>query len=281
LCTLLLAGVSRLAHRRLLPGAADAAAMVAFSPELTPTRPWQRHIAAETILPPVAPDYRALHPLLVERNSSLDNFYAALWRTESHEPGAITRILHYGDSPTTADLITGDSRQLLQSRYGDAGHGFTLIGKPWAWYEHRGVELSGRGWQMDPGTRWDMRNGLFGLGGVLFTGSTGAFSRVTLRDPGQTRLEVWYLREPGGGSLEVTAGGRPIGEIATAADTRTPGYSRFDLAPGASTMEFAVTGPVRLFGITVEKPRAGVVYDSIGLNGETISMPALIFNESH
>ena len=30
-------------------------------------------------------------------------------------------ILHYGDSPTTADLITGDVRDLLQQRFGDAG----------------------------------------------------------------------------------------------------------------------------------------------------------------
>ena len=107
--------------------------------------------------------------MLDDRNGGLDHFYAALWRTERGVPMAITRILHYGDSPTTADLITGDTRQLLQKRFGDAGHGFTLIGKPWAWYEHRGVELSSHGWQMDPGTRWDLRNGLFGLGGVAFS----------------------------------------------------------------------------------------------------------------
>ena len=33
---------------------------------------------------------------------NMSPFYEALWRTEKKEPGAVTRILHYGDSPTTA-----------------------------------------------------------------------------------------------------------------------------------------------------------------------------------
>ena len=223
----------------------------------------------------------AIRPTLDDRNGALDYFYAALWRTERGAPMAITRILHYGDSPTTADLITGDTRQLLQKRFGDAGHGFTLIGKPWAWYEHRGVELSSHGWRMDPGTRWDLRNGLFGLGGVAFSGGTGAYSRVTLRDPTQTCLEVWFLHQPDGGTIAISSAGQPIGSIATAAPSRTPGFASFELRPGTAALEFSAEGPVRLFGITLEKRKTGVVYDSIGLNGASISVPALLFNESH
>ncbi|MFN7543065.1 MAG: hypothetical protein ACK5TN_09760, partial [Acidobacteriota bacterium] len=48
------------------------------------------------------------------------------------QPGARLRLAHSGDSPTTADLITADIRALLQKRFGDAGHGFYLIDKPWA-----------------------------------------------------------------------------------------------------------------------------------------------------
>jgi lysophospholipase L1-like esterase len=194
---------------------------------------------------------------------------------------AITRILHYGDSPTTADLITGDTRQLLQKRFGDAGHGFTLIGKPWAWYGHRGVELSSHGWQMDPGTRFDLRNGLFGLGGVVFSGHTSAYSRVTLRDPNQSRLEVWFLRQPDGGSIAISSAGQTIGSIDTDASTRAAGFARFELPPGTGTLDFTAEGSVRLFGITLEKRKTGVVYDSVGLNGASVSVPALIFNESH
>ena len=55
--------------------------------------------------------------------------YAALYNAERRQPGARVRILHYGDSPTTADLITADVRTLLQDRFGDAGHGVHLIAK--------------------------------------------------------------------------------------------------------------------------------------------------------
>ncbi len=199
---------------------------------LTPLRPWplQQHPTPE----PPAPvrTGAALPRYLLDDDGSLDNFYAALWRTERGEPMAITRILHYGDSPTTADLITGATRaSSMQKRFGDAGHGFTLIGKPWAWYEHRGVQLSSRGWQMDPGTRWDLRNGLFGLGGVAFSASTEAYSHVTLRDPTETRLEVWFLRQPDGGTVSVSCEGQPLGVIATNAPSRAAGFARFNLPP--------------------------------------------------
>jgi lysophospholipase L1-like esterase len=280
---LMLFALSRAVHGVEAPSPLAAAEIVEFTPELTPLRPWRPHTAPEAIGPSAS--WRAgratIRPLLDDQNGGLDRFYAALWRTERGAPMAITRILHYGDSPTTADLITGDSRQLLQKRFGDAGHGFTLIGKPWAWYGHRGVELSSHGWQMDPGTRWDLRNGLFGLGGVAFSAGSGAFSRVTLRDPTETLLEVWFLRQPNGGTIAISSGDQPIGTIATDAPSRAAGFQSFELKPGTATLDFNTEGPVRLFGITLEKQRTGVVYDSVGLNGASVSMLALIFNESH
>ena len=283
LFALILAAVSGTVPGLERPSLRAAAAIVEFTPGFTPLRPWQPHIAPEAIGPaPGIPTTRmAVSPGLDDGNGALDHFYAALWRTERGTSLSITRILHYGDSPTTADLITGDTRQLLQKRFGDAGHGFTLIGKPWAWYEHRGVEISSHGWQMDPGTRWDLRNGLFGLGGVAFSGGAGAFSRVTLRDPTQTRLEVWFLRQPNGGVIAISSAGQPIGSVATAAPARAAGFASFELKPGTATLDFGAEGPVRVFGITVEKRKTGVVYDSIGLNGASVSMLALLFNERH
>ncbi len=234
IAALVLAALSRVVHGVDLPNWQAAAAIAEFSPGATPPVPWRPHVAPETIVPTPSPlaGRPPAAPILDDRNGGLDHFYAALWRTERGDPMAITRILHYGDSPTTADLITGDTRQFLQKRFGDAGHGFTLIGKPWAWYEHRGVELSSHGWQMDPGTRWDLRNGLFGLGGVAFSGRTGAYSRVTLRDPNQSRLEVWFLQQPDGGSIAISSAGQPIGAISTAAPSRMAGFARFELPPG-------------------------------------------------
>ncbi len=280
---LLLGALSRLVPGVSPPGLADAEAIATFTPDSTPLEPWRPHSLPEAPIRPFA-SRAEFHPTLDDRNGVLDHFYAALWRTERGDPMAITRILHYGDSPTTADLITGDTRQLLQQRFGDSGHGFTLIGKPWAWYEHRGVEVSSDGWQIDPGTRWDLRNGLFGLGGVAFSAGLGggsAHSRVILRDPNQTRLEVWFLRQPGGGRITISSGSEQVGVIATDGEARTAGFSRFDLKPGTASLEFNAEGLVRIFGITLEKARRGVVYDSAGMNGASISVLAVIFNERH
>jgi len=280
---LLLAAFSHIVHGIEPPSLQPIHALAEFTPELTPLVPWRVRVAPESVLPSPNPSAgrTAVESLLDDRNGGLDHFYAALWRTERGLPMAITRIVHYGDSPTTADLITGDSRQLLQKQFGDAGHGFTLIGKPWAWYEHRGVDLSSHGWQMDPGTRWDLRNGMFGLGGVVFSSTAGAYSRVTLQDANQPRLEVWFLRQPNGGSIAVSSAGQPIGAIDTAGPPRVAGFARFDLPPRTGTLEFQAEGNVRLFGITLEKPHTGVVYDSIGLNGASISVPAMLFNAGH
>ncbi len=149
-------------------------------------------------------------PNLIDQRESLKGFYQALWRTEARQPGAVTRILHYGDSPVTADSITADVRSLLQEHFGDAGHGFVLIAKPWAWYGHRGVDAHGSGWHIEAASQSRARDGFHGLGGVSFEGSTGASSHLVLHED-HARMEVKYLRQPGGGLLVVQADSAPIG----------------------------------------------------------------------
>jgi hypothetical protein len=80
---------------------------------------------------------------LIDPKHELDHFYAALLKGEG------VRVVHYGDSPTTADLITADVRVLLQKQFGDAGTGFVLIARPWAWYNHRGVDMDSSNWKID------------------------------------------------------------------------------------------------------------------------------------
>jgi lysophospholipase L1-like esterase len=260
-------------------------AIVDFSPESTPASPLvERH-------EPAAPPERlatvagsAMHaPLLDDRNGVLDHFYASLWRTE--KGAATTRILHYGDSPTTADLITGDTRHLLQERYGDAGHGLVLIAKPWAWYGHRGVELSGSGWQMSPASSFKALDGAFGLGGVSFIGQAGAHTNIVLRDPDQSNFELWYMAEPDGGVVTAEADGRLVARIATHIATdgaAGPAFAAFAVPGGAHQLDLTVeSGRVRLFCLTAEKAGPGVVYDSAGLNGASIAVLSRMFNEAY
>jgi lysophospholipase L1-like esterase len=217
-------------------------------------------------------------PNLIDDHDDLTAFYQALWRTESKLPGAVTRILHYGDSPVTADSITADVRSLLQEHFGDAGHGFILIAKPWAWYGHRGVEVSGKGWHIEPASQSRARDGFHGLGGVNFQGETGASSRILLKED-HARMEVDYLRQPGGGQLAVHADGQGIGDIETDGPMKEPGFQTFALPAGARAIDLTVQrGPVRLFGVSFERNEPGVIYNSLGLNGGQVQVVVRYFD---
>jgi len=210
---------------------------------------------------------------LVDPSGALTTFYQALWRTESKAPGAITRVLHYGDSPTTADSITADARALMQQQFGDAGHGFVLIAKPWAWYGHRGVELNGHGWRIEPASQSRARDGVHGLGGVSFSGGTSASSTIELPDDRHTRMQVYFEQQPGGGVFALSADGAVFAELPTASDTTTPGFASIALPANTRRVTLAVkSGNVRLFGWSFEKPGPGVIYNSLGLNGAAVQM---------
>src|SRR5271157_3927411 len=170
---------------------------------------------------------------------SLTTFFSALQRVEQKQPGAIVRVLHYGDSPTSQDYITADVRALLEKRFGDAGHGFVLIAKPWAWYSHRGIELDGEGWQIEAASSNVTRakDGIHGLGGVSFRGGPGAYSRVRLPDDKHTKATVYYLARPNGGVFRVRASEQMLAEINTDADDKYPGFAEIALPAGANEVE--------------------------------------------
>src|ERR1044071_7311347 len=127
------------------------------------------------------------HPI-EDPAKALDAFYASLARTDAKQAGAITRVTHYGDSPITNDGITSTVRRLLQQRFGDAGHGFILIDKPWGWYGPVGVAPeASRGWQSDP-MFISKGEHYYGLGGVSFVTEaanvTASFATVADGDTG-------------------------------------------------------------------------------------------------
>jgi lysophospholipase L1-like esterase len=275
---LLLAGMRLVAPAAKGPETRRFAAVEAFSPESVALSPLVPHREAEPAMVPKIPMGK---PLLLDDSAGvLDHFYAALCRTEKGR--AVTRIVHYGDSPTTADLITGDVRVQLQKRFGDAGHGFLLVAKPWAWYQHAGVEVAGSGWQMAPASRFVAHDGMFGLGGVSFTGSGAARSRIEFANGGYTQFEAWYLRQPGGGEFSLWVDGRMLGRVDTAGESKTPGFAAFRSETAAAELEIhGERGGVRVFGITAEGPGPGVVYDSLGLNGASITVLSRMFNGRH
>jgi lysophospholipase L1-like esterase len=228
----------------------------------------------------VTPNLPPPSPVFVDDSNALDPFFASLWNLEQGKAASVVTVLHYGDSPTTADLITGDIRAQLQAKFGDAGRGYTLIAKPWAWYGHRGVEISDHGWKWRTSIGL-MRQGIYGLGGAAFDGQPGAWSKFRLTESQQTALDVEYLARPGGGDFEVDAADANIDEkIAgqtTAADVQAVAFLHVDLPAGTKVVTLRPTdGTVTLFGIDFRRGASGLLYDSLGLNGATTSVLARV-----
>jgi lysophospholipase L1-like esterase len=218
---------------------------------------------------------------------ALDHFFAALLKNETE--GGQTRICHYGDSPITNDGITSTVRRKLQQRFGDAGHGFILIDKPWGWYGHIGVNQdASRGWSSDP---MAISHGehFYGLGGVSFTaeaaGVTATFGTAETGDTGRSvsAFDIYFLARPGGGDFDVLVDGNPIERVATASDVLKSGFHRVNVAEGAHTMtvQMVGNGPVQMFGVTLESAHRGVAYDSLGVNGAYIGLLAHYLDADH
>ena len=242
---------------------------------------------------------------LIDPTHSLDHFYAALLK------GGTTRILHYGDSPTTGDLITADARAMLQKQFGDGGVGFILIARPWAWYNHRGVEMDASNWKIDVALVAQLKDGMHGLGGVSFIGSTGASARWRMKTR-QDSIEVAYLSQPDGGAFAVDANDKELGDkelgmkelgvvetapqaikdtapgptpepaAPTAPPAKTPGYAAFEVPAGATKFAVRVTqGTVRLYGVEFRGHSNGVIYSSLGINGANVTVLSHLINGPH
>ena len=227
--------------------------------------------------PAAAANLSMVSPYLVEMGTGLDHFYGALDDLANGKRNRPVRIVHYGDSPTTADLITGDARELLQDRFGDAGSGFILIAKPWAWYGHHGVDVSATGWEITTAVG-SMREANYGLGGASFLGWPGAESTIHLAAHSATSIEIEFLQQPFGGIVEVLADGKSVGTVKTAGEKKN-GSATVNLPTGTRIVTLRVTiGQVELFGVAFGTRSRGITYDSIGLNGASTTVMSRAFS---
>jgi lysophospholipase L1-like esterase len=218
--------------------------------------------------------------LLIDNGGSLDTFYAGLAQLDSHVPQATATVIHFGDSPTTADLITGDVREQLQQRFGDAGQGFNLIAKPWAWYGHRNIDESDHGWKWTTAVGF-MKEGHYGIGGAVFDGGAGAGSSFSLNGAPQSTAEFLFASQADGGTFTVAADGKQIAAIDTSKPdpdaSPAPAYGlafkTVNLPQGTRKLELqVVSGTVRLYGVLFGRSQPGLLYDSLGLNGASTTV---------
>jgi lysophospholipase L1-like esterase len=205
---------------------------------------------------------------------ALDAFYAQLARTKAKQPGAVTRILHYGDSVITADYLSGTVRRRMQAQFGDGGHGFILIANPWEWYFHNDVTHgAGEGWKTSRVVGPLTRDAMYGIGAVTFTGRPGAsawFGTAAKGSHGKkvSRFDVYYLETEHGGEVEAKVGST-VETFSTKGSAESKSRIKSISVPdGEAKLTLKVVkGAPRLFGVALERDVPGVVYDALGMNG--------------
>ncbi len=235
--------------------------------------------APEPPPPPVEIDPKIV-PVEDPTGHMMDAFYEKLAQTERKEPGAVTRVLHYGDSVITSDYISGTMRRRMQARYGDAGHGFILVANPWEWYFHNDVlHFATEGWNANRITGPLTKDGAYGLGGVTFHGAPGASATFGTAERGEVgkrvgRFDVYYMEQPDGGNVEVRIGKGEPEKLSTRGDAKASRVRSFPVEDGEAKMVLRSLGggDVRLFGVALERDVPGVTYDALGANGARIRL---------
>lgn len=202
----------------------------------------------------------------------LDGFYKALVQLAYGERDKV-RVRHYGDSHLANDGITHAIRVMLQRRFGDGGHGFTLLSSRTKWYKHKGIVRT-------PDESWKARNflggslgdGAYGYGGVAALGQAGSkFSAATTRKgagSSASHIELWFRGVAMGRIRVYIDKERHIQKVGKGTGDR---WLQWDVPDGKHTFKLQVeSGWMRAFGVVFERDK-GLVYDSLGVVGARAS----------
>jgi lysophospholipase L1-like esterase len=222
----------------------------------------------------------------LDRPAALRHLFEALARIDGGQSHEDVTLVQFGDSHTAADFETGPLRRALQARFGDGGRGFVALGTPYKKYVQEGLRCGLTSeWAQDRGklARGTFTgDGMYGLCGVsLKTTRPGAraWADYTAR---ASKIELAYLEQPRGGSLDVFIDGSRVGRVSTKARATASGFHAFDVSEGPHRVEVATVGDgeVRLFGAILDRAQVGLTFDALGINGARISN-ALTWNEQH
>lgn len=204
----------------------------------------------------------------IENASALERFFKSLSNVKRRiEP---VRIMHFGDSHTAADILTAQIRNQFQRDFGDGGAGYMVPGNKMS-TPRRGV-ISGvtSGWSIDGiGSRVEP-NGIYGLAGISL--ATTEANQSAWLETACNHFEVYYLRQPGGGTIDILLDGQSVLEqpISLASDAPLPDYYTFDTpADRLHRVEVRTVAPgkTRIMGIVTEHIAPGISYDVLGING--------------
>jgi hypothetical protein len=235
---------------------------------------------AKVEVPPAVKEEKPKIPLDDASGKSLEKFFDKLMLVENKEPGQIARILYYGDSIVASDFVSGKLRRMLQDRFGDAGHGYAIVANAWKGFFHIDVDRTAAGdWTRSTCVGPYQEDGLYGLGCATFmTPHKGIWSEFATASIGDwtwgrnvSHFELEYLKQPGGGSIKLMVDGSEVKTISTDGDKRVA-YEKVDVADGPHRfrIESVGDGPVRVFGIRMERDIPGVTLSALGITGSRV-----------
>jgi len=207
-----------------------------------------------------------------DTKQGLSGFYTALARLESGQRTRPVVVVHLGDSHIAADGFSGDLREKLQQRFGDAGRGLMPPGKPYKYFNARGaITQQSPGWKT--ANSFNNATGPYSITGIrLEAASAGETLRLEVKNPArQNRIEVEFLTGPEAGSVELKAGTKTHKVDLTSADKR---IRRFKTTAREVSIKTLDGRRVSVLGWSslVEKP--GIRYVSLGLPGASASVMA-------
>ncbi len=213
-------------------------------------------------------------PIEDPSGAALRSFYEALEQTELGLDGAVTRVLHMGDSSMGLDGLAHPIRRRMQERFGDAGPGFLPTRGYTKNYQPKVAKLSGSSWSSCYIGKLCAEDGYYGLGGRTFSGRSGAWAKFTTTKAGSlgeavSHYEIWYAVQPRGAALEFRVDGGDPESVDTSQIELADAVHWIDVDAGAHELEVRVrgSGQARVFGVVAENDGPGVVWDSVTMVG--------------
>lgn len=199
-------------------------------------------------------------------------FLDALAAAEDADARRIVRVAWWGDSAIVSDGYTGQLRERLQARFGDAGPGFVLPDTTFDGYLRDGVRLKRNGWSTSNIIQGALKSGLYGYGGIQATSFGGASCTFESRGAPFDAVHVYYRAFPKAGALQIFADDARAATATEEGDAEAPTdrvWRWTAPSPGATTVRVRAAGGGQtvLYGVALERGDNGVTIDALGLLG--------------
>lgn len=253
---------------------------------VTAPTPGSQAIAAMTgsavIASETSPEAERAAGFLDAPAGTLDGLYTGLAAAERGDPNGRALMLFFGDSHTAGDSLTERLRVTFQQHFGDAGRGLVAAGRPpTRHYYQRDVHYGRDGdWKASVGgARGDVEP--FGIAGLRVSGR-GKGARLWVETCSECptgtsvgQFEILYYAAPDHGVLRYRVDEGAWQQIQTKTAPIEPPHPARQVVPVPDgphklTLEHGGGGVIDLFGVVMERPRPGVIVDSLGVVGRRL-----------